>query len=184
MTPAVLKRLREDHVRLERVMRVLERQADSLDVDAVPDYPLLAAIVAYVRKYADAVHHPTEDKVFDQLLHKGLIPAERHVVFLNLGKHQEINEHSRKLHDSIESIVNGNVLLTEKLLADIRQYLLQQRKHMAFEELHLFPLAESRLNHEDWILIDAELMLSPDPLFDSKLEEFRTLYEYIIKAER
>jgi hemerythrin-like domain-containing protein len=165
-------------------MHVLERQADSLDVDGVPDYPLLAAIVAYVRTYADTVHHPTEDKVFDQLLHKGLIPAERHVVFLNLGKHQEIKEHSRKLHDSIESIANGNVLTNEKLLEDIRQYLLQQRKHMAFEELHLFPLVESRLNHEDWILIDAELMPSSDPLFDNKLEEFRMLYEYIIEAER
>ena len=35
-----------------------------------------------------------------------------------------------------------------------------------------------------WILIDAELMLSPDPLFDNKLENFRTLYDYIIEAER
>ncbi len=185
VTPAVLEQLREDHVRLARVMRVLEREVDFLDVDDGPNYPLLTAIVTYVRTYADAVHHPTEDKVFDRLLHKGLTPAERHVVFLNLGKHQEINEHSRKLqNDLLEAIHNGNVLTTRRLLEDIQQYLLQQRKHMAFEELHLFPLVESRLNDADWNLIDAELMPGPDPLFDSKLEHFRTLYDYIIEAER
>ncbi len=184
MATAVLKRLREDHVRLARVMRVLEREVDSLDVNDLTDYPLLSAIVEYVRTYSDAVHHPTEDQVFDQLLHKGLTPAERYVVYLNLGKHQEINETSRKLQDKIDSILRGDVLPVENLLEDIRQHLLQQRKHIAFEELHLFPLVESRLNHADWILIDEELMLSPDPLFDSNLEEFRVLYEYIIKAER
>ena len=48
-------------------------------------------------------------------------------MYLNLGKRQEINERSRKLHDNIESIVNGNVLPTEKLLEDIRKFLYQQR---------------------------------------------------------
>ena len=115
MAPAVLKRLREDHVRLARVMGVLEREVDYLDVDDLPEYPLLAAIVEYVRTYADAVHHPTEDQVFDQLLHKGLTPAERHVVYLNLGKHQEINETSRKLQDKIDSILRGDVLPVENL---------------------------------------------------------------------
>ena len=33
VTPAVLEQLREDHVRLARVMRVLEREVDFLDVD-------------------------------------------------------------------------------------------------------------------------------------------------------
>ena len=184
MTPAVLERLREDHVRLARVMRVLEREVDFLGVDDGPNYPLLATIVQYVRTYADAVHHPTEDKVFDRLLHKGLTPAERHVVYLNLGKHQEINEHSRKLQNNLEAIQNGNVLPIRRLLEDIQQYLLQQRKHMLFEELHLFPLVESRLNDADWNLIDTELMPGPDPLFDNKLEHFRTLYDCIIEAER
>lgn len=165
-------------------MRVLEREVDLLGVGDGPDYPLLAAIIEYVRTYADAVHHPTEDKVFDRLLHKGLIPAERHVVYLNLGKHQEIIAHTRKLHGDIETILNGNVLPAARLLEHVQQYLLQQRKHMSFEELHLFPLAESRLNDADWNLIDAELMPGADPLFESKLENFRTLYENIIEVRR
>ena len=79
---------------------------------------------------------------------------------------------------------DGNTLLAKKLLEDIQQYLLQQRRHMSFEELHLFPLVESRLNDADWKLIDAELMPGLDPLYDCKLEKFQTLYENIIEAER
>lgn len=165
-------------------MRKLEWEADLLSVGEDPDYSLLANIVEYVRTYADAVHHPTEDKVFERLLNKGLTPAESHMVFLNLGKHQEIIALTQKLQDEIQAMLDGNTLLARKLLEDIRQYLLQQRKHMAFEELHLFPLAESRFNDADWKLIDAELMPSLDPLYDCKLEKFRTLYEYIIEAER
>ncbi len=184
VTPAVLERLRQDHLRFARVLRKLEWEADLLSVGEDPNYSLLATIVEYVQTYADAVHHPTEDKVFDRLLHKGLTPAESHMVFLNLAKHQEIIALTQKLQDEIEAMLNGNTLLARKLLEDIQQYLLQQRRHMSFEELHLFPLVESRLNDADWNLIDAELMPGPDPLFDSKLEKFRTLYEYIIEAER
>ena len=155
-----------------------------MSVGEGPDYSLLATIVEYLRTYADTVHHPTEDKVFERLLHKGLTPAESHMVFLNLGKHQEIIALTQKLQDEIEAILNGNTLLARKLLEDIQQYLLQQRRHISFEEFHLFPLVESRLNDADWNLIDAELMLGPDPLFDSKLKKFQMLYEYIIEAER
>ncbi len=183
-TPAVLERLRQDHLRFARILRKLEWEADLLSVGEGPDYSLLATIVEYLRTYADTVHHPTEDKVFERLLHKGLTPAESHMVFLNLGKHQEIIALTQKLQDEIETILNGNTLLARKLLGDIQQYLLQQRRHISFEEFHLFPRVESRLNDADWNLIDAELMLGPDPLFDSKLEKFRTLYEYIIEAER
>ena len=105
-------------------------------------------------------------------------------MFLNLGKHQEIIALTQKLQNEIQAMLDGNTLLARKLLEDIQQYLLQQRRHMSFEELHLFPLVESRLNDADWNLIDAELMPGPDPLYDCKLEKFRTLYEYIIKAER
>lgn len=182
--PAVLERLHDDHVRLERVMRVLEREFDFLGVGEGPDYSLVATIIDYIRCYSDAVHHPLEDLVFDRLLHKGVTPAERHVAFLNLGKHQEIIEYSRKLQDDVRAILDGCVAETDKIADDVNRYLSQQRKHMAFEELHLFPLVESRLEDRDWDLIDAETTHSPDPLFESRLENFRKLHEKIVATER
>ena len=182
--PAVLEGLREDHMRITRVLRILQWEVDILSTREVEDYSLLATLIEYLRSYADAVHHPIEDKVFDRLLHKGLTPAERHIVFLNLGKHQEIAALTRKLQGEIETILNGGVSSKRRLVEDIQQYLRQQRKHMSFEEFHLFPLAESRLDDADWNLIDAELTREPDPLFDSRLEHFRGLYDQIIEAER
>ena len=70
--PLVLERLREDHARSTRVLRVLEWEVDRLSVLENPDCSLLASIVEYLRSYSDTVHHPTEDRLFDRLLQNGL----------------------------------------------------------------------------------------------------------------
>ena len=106
------------------------------------------------------------------------------MVFLNLGKHQEIIALARKLQDDMETILSGKASPARTLLEDVRQYLLQQRKHMSFEEFHLFPLAESCLSDPDWNLIDAELIPEPDPLFECKLERFQSLYDQIVETEQ
>ena len=148
--PDLLERLGRDHGRIAQVVREFARETDSLVTTAGPDWLRLAELIDFLRYYADKVHHPLEDRVFDRLLHKGLTPTERHLIFRNIGQHQEILLLTEKIAQAIEAAKQGGAFVEESFEETVAQYLSLQRKHMRFEETHLFPLLQSRLDESDW----------------------------------
>lgn len=187
--PGVLARLLEDHRMIGQVMHSLEHEIDGLQGTEIgSSYLALNRIVEYMSRYADVSHHPLEDRVFDRLLHKGVSPTERHLVFQNLGQHQEILASTRALRAQLELVMlkdsgedSGDA---RKLLEDAEAYLRQQRKHMAFEETHLFPLVEYHLENSDWNALAVELAELEDaarhPQTAEQLMELQALCRLIL----
>ena len=86
MVPALLERLGRDHARITSVTRELAILADAVNGQTKPDWQRMKELVEFLCYYADRVHHPLEDKLFDRLLNKGLTPTERRLLYRNLDQ--------------------------------------------------------------------------------------------------
>ena len=100
LPPVLIERLGKDHARIAAVVRELAELTEALD--QVLDWQRLSELVEFLDYYADQVHHPLEDRLFDRLMNKGLTPTERHLVFRNLGQHQEIRALTEALTTQID----------------------------------------------------------------------------------
>lgn len=167
--PELLLRLGSDHGRIARANAQLAELADRLaDIDsagvqedsagvegaeggdASQLWDEAADLLYFEHHFADRIHHPLEDRLFEAVLLKGLTPTERHLAFRNLGQHEEIvtmtNELSTMVRRGQQDPLSGIPLFCEH----VAEYLALQRRHMTFEETHMFPLLVSRLDNEDW----------------------------------
>lgn len=157
--PALLERLGKDHARIAGITARLGTLSDQLDFsgDDVPVFDEIADCLYFLKHYADRVHHPLEDRLFDALLHKGLTPTERHLVFRNLGQHQEIMTLTEAMLAQTLLGRNDGVVDHAAFADLVDEYLALQRRHMLFEETHMFPLLMSRLDNADWNRLHQEL---------------------------
>jgi len=129
----------------------LTSAADRLEFDdAEAAWIEIADCLEFLDHYADQVHHPLEDRIFDVVLHKGLTPTERHLVFRNLGQHQDLMTRTEVLREMTSSAVAGEVVDAAAFVESLDEYLSLQRRHMKFEEMHIFPLLLARLDNADW----------------------------------
>jgi len=150
--PAILERLGRDHARISAVVARLAKASDQLEFgdDAADAWAELVACLHFLEHYADRVHHPLEDHTFDVILHKGLTPTERHLVFRNLGQHEDLISRTEKLRESALAGARGEEIDVPAFVEALDEYLALQRRHMVFEETHIFPLLLSRLDNADW----------------------------------
>jgi hemerythrin-like domain-containing protein len=148
MRPALLDRLGSDHARIAQVVREFMELSDA--VEPTPNWLRLGELIEFLDYYADQVHHPLEDRLFDRLVDKGLTPTERHLVFKNLGQHQEIRAMTERLASQISVAIEGGAISRDDFVETAAEYVNLQRRHMRFEESHLFPLLEAELENKDW----------------------------------
>jgi hemerythrin-like domain-containing protein len=149
--PALLERLGRDHARIAGVIRELARRVDDVtDVAMDPDWDRLDELIGFLDYYADRVHHPLEDRVFDHLVNKGLTPAERRLVFKNLNQHEEIKAMTEGLSRQVVDAQKGHVVDVQSLIEDVSRYVALQQRHMRFEDEQLFPLLDQAFDNSDW----------------------------------
>ena len=75
----------------------------------------------------------------------------------------------------------GGAAAVDTFAAAVVEYVDFHWRHMRLEEDVVIPLAEARLNEEDWQPIDAAFQANDDPLFGARpKEEFRRLFELIV----
>ena len=182
--PTVLEELHRDHTRLALILTALEawahdkRKSDSAQLDRVD------AMVEYISEYPDAVHHPLEDRVFERLLGKKLTKGERAAVIKNADQHQDLARRTEQLSADLDAALDAEDGVTPELLAHAAEYARVQLDHMGFEEREVFPLAERKLEADDWQAIEAEERLTQDPLFDQQLSRFEDVYHFAVDDEK
>ncbi len=166
--PELLLRLGADHGRIARANARLADVADRLaDIDssgsadeqltggkASQYWDEAADLLYFERHFADHIHHPLEDRLFEALLLKGLTPTERHLVFRNLGQHQEIMTMTDQLSAMVAQGQKDPRSEIPLFCERVAEYLALQRRHMTFEETHMFPMLMSRLDNAEWNQLD------------------------------
>lgn len=172
---ALLNRLEEDHRRLTEIMELLEGLLDRFHDGEEPDYELLAELLEYMTDYADQVHHPSEDLIFEHLL---ATTDQGHEVLQRLMlQHQSLTQLNRRFRESLEGIVHEEVLPRDEVEIQGRELLATLRSHMLLEDNEGFPLAARLLSAEDWAQIEARAPDVQDPVFGhADPVRFRTIF--------
>jgi hemerythrin-like domain-containing protein len=171
----LLDRLAEDHRRLTHVMVLLEGLLDRFSEGVEPDYELMCELMEYLIDYADQVHHPSEDLIFERVL---AMPGQDHEVLRRLlHQHEALAQLNRRFKESLEGIVHEEVLPRDEVEIQGRQLLAALRDHMRLEDEDAFPLAAELLSDADWMELAAAAPSAQDPVFgQADPERFRSLY--------
>ena len=72
----LMKELREDHRNMSIVLDLLDDVVREASAGRDPDFELVDEIMRYMTVYPDAVHHPKENIVYEQLRNKRPDPTK------------------------------------------------------------------------------------------------------------
>ena len=174
----LLRRLKQDHNNLLRLLGALERQLDDFHQGNEHDLDLMCELVVYIESYEDQVHHPTEDLVFDRL--KALTDDKRVALETLEEQHRILADMSHKFRNSLEAIMHGGVVLRHDVEAQGRAMIKTLRQHIDLEESEAFGLADARLEEADWAALEARAPKYNDPVFGNPdPARFRTVFMHL-----
>jgi len=179
----MIESLREDHRNIEELLLVLEQEISVLDREERPDYEIIKAIISYFQDYPDCCHHPKEDMIFEKLKVRDSVAAE------SVGdletEHQNEGERLRRVAEMIRRVLTNHEVPRQTFDDIMRDFIEQERKHMAMEERVLFSASVSALQPEDWSEIDAKWAEAKDSMFNVAVEErCQSLRERILQWQR
>lgn len=175
----IVEKLQAEHVRLARLVGLLNLHSCQRTDATAPNIALLVDVLCYLTRFADLAHHVIEDRMVEKLLAKKALAVE-------LGceietQHQVLIRDGRDLLRDLESAVRGENMSQQLVDSRVRLYAERLRHNMAIEELTLFPAAEKCLSSAEWHEIESSgAYAQPDPLFDATVDErFAELYRVI-----
>ncbi len=178
---APLAVIRDEHRSLAAVIHGLEylvRQAR--DGGAVPSFPLLRAMLHYIKAFPEALHHPKEDAYLFRKLR-----ARTHEFDATLDElerqHLEGHAHVGELEQSIAAYEADPTGGLARFAAAVETFARAQGEHMALESKVIIPAARAHLTDGDWMEIGAAFAGNSDPRFSvDNDEEFRQLFARIM----
>jgi hemerythrin-like domain-containing protein len=164
----ILRRLRNDHANLQRLLVMLERQIGVLDRRERPDWDIVEGVIEYLLSYPDLRHHPLEDLVLRRLQAKDPSAAEP---FLGLvAEHREQSEALRRVAAATHQVLQDASMAWQGYIGVLSSFVAAQRNHIRKEEEGFFPAAERILDATDWAELDRQVSGLIDPLFGDQVE--------------
>ena len=104
----LLERLHEDHQHLTRILDLLERLLDMFHQGTEPDYELICEMLEYMEQYAEQLHHPTEDLIFERM--RTYDAGQQQILDVLTNQHEVLGEINKQFRASMEGIIHGDVL--------------------------------------------------------------------------
>ena len=167
-----------EHEYFQRLLALLQSQLDVFHRGERPNYELMLDILAYLREYGDAYHHPREDVAFARLA------ARRPDIDLALARlrqeHRVIARAGERLAQLLDQALDGAMVPRAEVEVAAATYLVYYGSHIAREEETVLVLAKKVLQPEDWEAVRAAVTAPPDPLFGpSPQQRYRELARHL-----
>ena len=176
--PNMLKKLRNDHFNLKRLLSIIEIDLQAAEDDQLVDFELIRSAIEYMVDTPDVTHHPMENLIFDILVNRDR--DARHVVNNLCREHQLLKERGAAFLDMLELVGPDFMVARKDLLEAGHGYLNLLKDHMSEEESIAFPWAKLCLTESDWQAVADAFPEVSDPLFGSKGgKKYAALYEYL-----
>ena len=175
----LLDRLSQDHRHVLRLLSLFDDLLDRFHEGNEPDFDLMSEMLEYMESYADQVHHPSEELIFVRLRAR---TNETHPILDVLTRqHVLLGQMNKRFRQSLEGIMNEEVLRRDEVEVQGREYVKVLRDHLNREEAEAFPLARERLTASDWDELMEEVPSTDDPVFgDADPARFRTLFQHLM----
>ena len=182
--PKALSVLRQEHTNMAMLLDVLDRQLAVVKAGEPPAYDIVKGILDYFLTYPELYHHPKEDLIYLRL--RARDSAEAKPLADLLTGHEDIALLTRRFaRATVDQILNPGAAQWQWFISLGREFVDTNRRHMAEEEEHFFPLALRVLSPEDWAAIEAQVTDWEDPLFGRSVERrFRSIHQMILDLER
>ena len=178
----VIRRLREEHRNITRLLDVLEHELGTFDATKQPDYDVLVSIANYFTGFPDRCHHPKEDLIFQRL--REIDPAAAASIGNLESEHEKIATLALHFREAVHNVLREAEIPRSAFDAVVRHFIRDQRDHLQMEEERFFPLALTALTAEDWAEIDEKVSSEDDPLFSKEAaQEFELLRKNIMRWE-
>jgi hemerythrin-like domain-containing protein len=181
MMSEILAQLYTDHLRISRLLDLLEGETDKMEREESANYRLMALIMDYIHHYPDLIHHPLEDQAFAKLTEKDSQYAA--LVEQLREEHHEMPVISKRIADLLASIAAEAITPRDLVIEECRHYIHLSRAHMRKEEAEILPLVGQLLDDADWAAIAGIATIADDPLFGRiVMENYRALHDAIESA--
>jgi hemerythrin-like domain-containing protein len=174
--------LRQEHRNIEKLLRVMEQELAVFDRDERPDYEVFGAILEFFKMYPDSCHHPKEDIIYEKFKVRD---SGRAASIADLqAEHREGAVRLRRVAQAIDSVLNDQELLRESVDRIVRDFIDNERKHIALEDEVIFPAILDTLQPADWADIALTLADRYSPMSEADFEEqLSTLRRNILELE-
>jgi hemerythrin-like domain-containing protein len=178
----IIERLTQEHRNIEKLLAVLERELEIFNRGDRPDYEVVRAVIGYFEVYLKLYHHPQEDLVFAML--KIRDPAAAAKVGDLVSEHQKGTERLRHVAHAVDNVLADREILRQNVDTIVRDFIENERRHVAMEDCYFFPAAVKALQPQDWAEIAVLSNDRRDPLFSHVVEErFEVVRSHILQLE-
>jgi hemerythrin-like domain-containing protein len=179
----IIRKLREEHKNITRLLDVLEHELGVFDATKQPDYDVVVSIADYFTGFPDRCHHPKEDLIFQRL--REIDPAAAASIGNLEAEHEKIATLARHFREAVHNVLREAEMPRSAFDAAVRHFIRDQREHLQMEEEDFFPHVLDVFTAEDWVEIDAKVSSQDDPLFTKQAaQEFELLRKNILHWER
>ena len=175
--------VRQEHRNIEKLLRAMEEELSVFDRGERPDYEVFGAIIEFFKKYPDSCHHPKEDIIYAKFRVRA---PDRAASIADLeAEHREGAVRLRRVAQAIDAVLNDQELLRERVDHIVRDFIDNERKHIALEDEVIFPAIVDILQPGDWADIALTLADRYGPPSEADFEEqFSTLRRNILELEQ
>ena len=150
---ALMEALRREHADMTALLDLMDRQIAQFQEGASPDFNLVRGIISYFLTYPDLYHHPKEDLIAERLRNRA--PDQVASLESLLNGHMDLAHLTRRLATAtVDQMVRPDDEPREWFSSLGRDFIDSNRRHMAMEEVHFFPLALQVLSDGDWADLD------------------------------
>ena len=150
---ALMEALRREHADMTVLLDLMDQQIVQFQEGATPDFNLVRGIISYFLTYPDLYHHPKEDLIAARLRKRA--PDQAASLESLLNGHLDLAYLTRRLATAtVDQMVRPDDEPREWFSSLGRDFVDSNRRHMAMEEAHFFPLALKVLSDGDWAELD------------------------------
>lgn len=166
--PSAIQIIKDEHRALNSVLsslRVISRKA--VDTGEKPDFPWLWALLQYVDRFAERLHHPKEEVYLFRVLERRTPDIGPKIARLR-REHAANAGHSIRMRDALANWERSDPKagpLFASIASDFARF---NWRHMRREEREILPLAQATFTDADWREIDRAFAANDDPLARSR----------------
>lgn len=168
-----------EHRAIAAMMHGLRQIVASIEKGRLkPDFELFRAMIEYIDKVPEKVHHPKEDQYLFARLRERCAEALPAIEELE-AEHRIGDARIRELEAAMLQYEQMGDAGFPVFQAAVTKYVDAEWKHMNTEEHEIFPLAEKHLTGEDWAAIDAAFLANENP-WKGAVGQYEKLFTKIV----
>jgi hemerythrin-like domain-containing protein len=178
----IIEILRQEHRNIEKLLRVMEQELSVFVRGDRPDYEVFGAVIEFFKQYPDSCHHPKEDIIYEKF--KVRAPDRAAIIPDLEAEHRDGAARLRRVAQAINAVLNDQELLRDDVDRIVRDFIDNERKHIALEDKVVFPAILDALQPADWADIAMTLADRYRPPSEADFEEqFSTARRNILELE-